>query len=487
MLSSVTGAQQTATRREAKERTIQGVRRPRRLSGLDASFLYLETATQPLQVFSVLELDASTIPGGYSYDLFRDELSARVRAIPAFREKLSSTFLNLDHPAWVEDSDFDVDHHVHRVGLRAPGGLVELGEICGLLAGLPLDRRGPLWELWVIEGVGGSLNGGRLAVVIKMHHAAADGVTYADFLSQLCSTESEPPPPVPVEAAAATSPLRMAIGGLARFVIRPLRLVISVLPATVRAVVDTVRRAAAGRAMAAPFSAPRTALNARLTAHRNVAFARLELDDVKKVKNHFGVTVNDVVMALASGVVRQLLLERGELPRSSLVAMVPASVHEPSDRPARNQVSGMFARLQTQIADPVARLRALAEANTNAKEHTSAIGATLLQDLFEILGPVILGIAKRVYARLTQFRPMYNVVVSNVPGPQMADYFLGAEVSAAYPFGPVLHGAGLNITVWTVNGKLHFGLISCSELLPDLWEMADGLAAGLNELLAEID
>ena len=459
--------------------------RPQRLSGLDASFLHLETDTQPLQVFSVLELDTATIPGGYRFDRFRDELSARVQAVPAFREKVSDSVLNLDHPVWEADSDFAIDRHVHRIALQTPGDRAEFGEICSRLAGLPLDRRRPLWEMWVIEGLGGSVDNGRLAVLLKMHHAAADGVTYTTLLSQLFSTEPEAPPPDPVQAAVATSPLRIAIGGLARLVIRPLLLILNVLPATLRAVVDTVRRAASGRAMAAPFCAPRTALNARLTAHRNVAFAQLDLDDVKRVKNHFGVTVNDVVMALVGGVLRQFLLDRGELPRSSLVALVPASVHQPSDRTARNQVSGMFARLQTHIADPVERLRALAEANTNAKEHTSAIGATLLQDWGQILGPVILGTAKRVYALLTRFRPMYNVVVSNVPGPQ-GRYFLGAEVSAMYPFGPVLHGAGLNITVLSINGKLHFGLISCSELLPDLWEVAGGFAVGLKELLAEI-
>ena len=147
----------------------------------------------------------------------------------------------------------------------------------------------------------------------------------------------------------------------------------------------------------------------------------------------------------------------------------------------------MFARLQTQIADPVERLRVLAEANTNAKEHTSAIGATLLQDWCQIAGRAILGVAKRVYARLTQSRPMYNLVVSNVPGPQIADYFLGAQVSAMYTFGPVMHGSGLNITVSSIKGKIHVGLISCPELLPDLWDVADGFAAGLNELLAKID
>ena len=151
--------------------------------------------------------------------------------------------------------------------------------------------------------------------------------------------------------------------------------------------VDTIRRAARGRAMAAPFTAPRTRLNGRLTPQRNVAFARLDLDDVKKVKNHFGVSVNDVAMALVSGVVRQFLLDRGELPGPSLVALVPVSVHEPSEGHGRNQVSGMFGRLQTQIADPVERLKALAEATTIAKEHASAIDAKLLQDFGQIAGP----------------------------------------------------------------------------------------------------
>jgi diacylglycerol O-acyltransferase / wax synthase len=165
---------------------------------------------------------------------------------------------------------------------------------------------------------------------------------------------------------------------------------------------------------------------------------------------------------------------------------VPVAVYEISDRHERNQVSGMYCRLQTQIADPAERLRAIAPANTIAKEHSSAIGEKLLQDWGQIIGPVLLGVAKRVYARLTQFRPMYNVVLSNVPGPQ-ARYFLGAEISAMYPLGPVLHGAGLNITLWSINGILHLGLISCQELLPDPGALADGFVVGLNELSAEID
>ena len=464
------------------------MQRLQRLSGLDASFLYLETPTQPLHVCSVLELDASTIPGGYTFERLRDELALRIKAIPTFREKLSNTFLNLDHPVWVEDDEFDIDRHVHRIGLPAPGGRVELAEICGHLASLPLDRRHPLWEMWAIEGLDGSdaRKGGRLAVMTKVHHAAVDGVTGANLMSQLCSVEPEAPAPEPVEASAEANPLRIALGGLGRFASRPINLATSVLPSTVSTVVDTVRRVAGGRAMANPFAAPQTPFNGSITAHRNVAFSQLDLEDVKTVKDHFGVKVNDVVMALVSGVLRRYLIDHDELPESSLVAMVQVSVHDRSDRPGRNQVSGMFSSLHTDVDDVGQRLMAIAEGNTVAKEHSSAIGATLLQDWSQFAGPAVFGVAMRVYARtsLTASRPVHNLVVSNVPGPQIPLYFLGAEVQGMYPLGPIFHGAGLNITVMSLNGRLNVGLISCPELLPDLWDMADGFAAGMAELLA---
>jgi WS/DGAT/MGAT family acyltransferase len=238
--------------------------------------------------------------------------------------------------------------------------------------------------------------------------------------------------------------------------------------------------------MASPFAAPQTPFNGSITAHRNVAFTQLDLADIKKVKEHFDVKVNDVVMALVSGVLRNFLLDRGELPESTLVAMVPVSVHDRSDRPGRNQVSGMFSSLHTEIDDVGQRLMAIAEGNTVAKEHSSAIGATLLQDWSQFAGPAVFGVAMRVYARsrLTESRPVHNLVVSNVPGPQIPLYFLGAEVEGLYPLGPIFHGAGLNITVMSLNGKLNVGLISCPELLPDLWDMADGFVAGMAELLA---
>ncbi|MBI3212487.1 MAG: wax ester/triacylglycerol synthase family O-acyltransferase [Mycobacterium sp.] len=457
-----------------------------RLSGLDASFLYLETPSQPLHVCSVLELDTSTVPGGYTFEGLLTDLTLRIKAMPEFRMKLADSFLNLDHPVWVEDNDFDVERHVHRIGLPAPGGRAELSEICGHIASLKLDRSRPLWEMWVIEGVAGPIaEGGSLAVLTKVHHAAVDGVTGANLMSQLCTTEPDAPAPEPVEAPGGAGQLEIAARGLARFATRPVNLATKVLPATVTTVVDTVRRAVNGSAMASPFNAPKTAFNASVTGRRNVAFAQLDLADVKEVKNAFGVKLNDVVMALVSGVLRQFLLDRDELPENSLVAMVPVSVHGRSDRPGRNKVSGMFTSLQTNIADPAERLLAIAEASSVAKEHSSAIAASLLQDWSQFAAPAVFGVAMRLYARsaLTEARPVHNLVVSNVPGPQVPLYFLGSEVKAMYPLGPIFHGSGLNITVMSLNGKLDVGLISTPELLPDLWDMADDFAVGMKELL----
>ncbi|UMB71577.1 WS/DGAT/MGAT family O-acyltransferase [Mycobacterium paraterrae] len=457
-----------------------------RLSGLDASFLYLETPSQPLHVCSILELDTSTMPGGYTFDRLRDELALRIKAMPQFREKLADSAFNLDHPVWVEDNDFDVNRHLHRIGLPPPGGRLELAEIAGHIASLQLDRTRPLWEMWVIEGVAGTdaHEGGRLAVMTKVHHAAVDGVTGANLMSQLCSTEPDAPAPDPVEGVGGANELEIALTGAMKFAARPLRLA-NALTDTASTVLKTVLRARSGQTMAPPFAAPRTAFNDTITAERNIAYAQLDLDDVKTVKDYFGVKVNDVVMALVSGVLRQFLLDRGELPESSLVAMVPVSVHEKSDRPGRNQVSGMFASLQTHIADPVERIKAIADANSVAKQHSSAIKATLLQDWSQFAAPAVFGAAMRVYARtsLTKRIPVHNLVVSNVPGPQVPLYFLGSEVKAMYPLGPIFQGSGLNITVMSLAGKLNVGIIACPELLPDLWELADDFGVGMEELL----
>jgi diacylglycerol O-acyltransferase len=254
-----------------------------------------------------MELDTSTVPGGYDFQRLRGALSLRIKAMPAFREKLADSAVNLDHPVWVDDDNFEVDRHLHRIGLPAPGGRTELSEICGHIASLPLDRRRPLWEMWVIEGVAGTdcHRDGRVAVMTKVHHASVDGVTGANLMSQLCATEADAPAPAPdpAEGVGGGSAWQIAAGGLVRFATRPLHLA-NVVPQTLSSVVATVRKAREGQTMPRPFAAPRTAFNASISGRRNIAYAKLDLDDVKEVKNHFGVKVNDVVMALVSGVDR---------------------------------------------------------------------------------------------------------------------------------------------------------------------------------------
>ncbi len=450
-----------------------------RLSGLDAFFLYLETPTQPLNVCCILELDTSTMPGGYTYARFRAALSKHVKAVPEFRMKLADTQLNLDHPVWVDDDNFHLRRHLHRVGIPAPGGRRELAEICGYVAGLPLDRDRPLWEMWVIEG---GARSDSVAVMLKVHHAVVDGVAGANLLAHLCSQEPEAPDPRPVRGAGGANPLQIAVSGLKGFALRPLRLA-TVVPATMLTLMRTALRARDGRTMAAPFSAPPTPFNGRLSRHRNIAYTQLDMRDVKRVKDRFGVTVNDVVVALCAGVLRRFLLQRGELPDAPLVATVPVSVHDKSDRPGRNHTTWMFCHVESQISDPAERVRATAARNIAAKDHTAAIGPTLLHDWTQFGGQSMFGAAMKILPRIPiSSSPVYNLILSNVPGPQGQLYFLGCGIDTMYPLGPLLT-AGLNITVMSLNGELGIGIIACPDLLPDLWGIADAFPDALKELL----
>lgn len=451
-----------------------------RLSGLDAFFLYMETPTQPLNVCCVLELDTSTMPGGYSFARLCAALTKSVRAIPEFRMKLADSQFNPDHPVWVDDEDFQLRRHLHRIAVPAPGGRRELSEICGHIAGLPLDRDRPLWEMWVIEG---DARDDGLTVMLKVHHALVDGVAGANLLAQLCSPQPDAPIPLPAHGVGPASAMQIAASGLWNIAKRPLKLA-TVLPATVLTVAQTVLRAREGKTMAAPFSAPPTPFNGSLTRSRNVAFTQLDMRDVKRVKNQFGVTVNDVVVALCSGVLRRFLLERGELPDTPLVATVPVSVRGKSDRPGRNHTSLMFCRLENQISDPIERIRTIAEGNTAAKEHTGAMGPSLLHDWSEFGSQTLFGAAMSIMPRMqVGGSPVYNMILSNVPGPQDQLYFLCCAIDSMSPLGPLLLGAGLNITVMSLNGALGIGIISCPDLVPELWEMADAFPDALKELL----
>jgi diacylglycerol O-acyltransferase / wax synthase len=456
-----------------------------RLSGLDASFLYFETPAHLMHVCGLLTLDTSTMPSAYTFGSVRAALRERLEATPEFRRKLHNPLLNIDHPVWVDDEDFDIEHHVRRAAVPSPGGPRELAEVCADIAAQPLDRRRPLWEMWLIEG----LTDGSLAVMTKMHHATVDGVSGASLISELCSLEPDAPPFGSLRERTAPPPRPrdrdIVLDGVLGIAKRPLRLA-QVLPHTLATVPNWVQRARRGQAMPAPFSAPRTSFNGTVTGHRTVAFTRLDLAEIKQIKNAFGTTVNDVVLSICSGALRRYLADNGELPDASLVAMVPVSVHGRTKRAGTNKVSGMFANLASDIADPVERLRAIAKANLAAKQHHQTMSASLLQDWAQFAAPNTFGLAVRVYSRLRladRHPVIHNLVISNVPGPPMPIYFLGARITGFFPFGPVFHGAGLNITVLSNDGHMDVGLIACRELAPDLWTLADDLPVALDELL----
>jgi WS/DGAT/MGAT family acyltransferase len=333
----------------------------------------------------------------------------------------------------------------------------------------------------VIEGLHGK---DALSVVLKAHHAVVDGIGGSNLLAQLCSTEPDAPPPEPADRIGGAHPLQIAASGLIGAAMRPWRLA-KVVPATALTLAETFLRArSGGPTMAAPFAAPPTAFNRTFTRRRNVALTNVDLEDVKTVKNRFGVTVNDVVTALCAGALRQFLLQRRELPDRPMVASVPVSVRGRSERPGRNQTTWMFCRLETHIDDPAERLRRIAEGNASAKDHAAALGPSLLQDWTQVAGQTMFGAAMKVLPRIPlPEKPPHNLVLSNVPGPQEQLYFLGCRLDAMYPLGPLIAGAGLNMTVMSLHGRLGVGIISCPDLVADLWELADAFPAALKELL----
>jgi WS/DGAT/MGAT family acyltransferase len=457
-----------------------------RLSGLDASFLYFETPTVHMHVCATIVFDPSTMAGGYSFDKIKDFLQSRLHLVPPYRRKLATVPFNLDHPYWVEDESFDLDYHVRRIGCPAPGTEEQLADIAADIAGRQLDRTRPLWEVWVVEG----LENGHVAVVAKMHHSTVDGVSGANVMVHFFDLEpgvAEKPLRDDWKPERKPSDVEMLGRALVSRAMRPVQLV-GMIPQTVGAVAKFVLARRGGDAgMPTPFTAPRTSFNAAVTPHRKVAFARVSLEEIKFVKRTFGTTVNDVVLAVASGALRRYLEEGRELPDKSLIAAVPVSVRsdDEGDQEGANRVSAMFASLATDIEDPVERLMAIHEVNKGAKEEHQAIGAELLQNWAQFAAPTTFSLAARAYSalKLAERHPViHNLVISNVPGPSFPLYFAGAKLVGMNPLGPVMDGAGLNITVLSYMDSVDWGLIACRETMPNLWRLAAAIPDALAEL-----
>jgi WS/DGAT/MGAT family acyltransferase len=463
-----------------------------RLSGLDASFLYLETRSMLMQVVGMIEIDPSTVPGGWSFDGMLREMDRRITAMPTFRRKLHDSLFNLDHPVWIEDRSFDIERHVHRVALPDPGGDVELADFCAHIAGVPLDRSKPLWEMWVIEG----RPHGTVSIMLRMHHASVDGVSAADLLAQLCSLTPDDPDldddKIGASAGNASLPA-LVTDGLVNFAVRRPISIARMLPQTARVPFQWISRSRQNEAMPAPFSAPRVAFNGTITPHRSIAFTQISLDDIKTIKNHFDATVNDVVMAVCAGGLRHYLEQTDDLPDKPLVAAVPVSTHDEGDDDrlvvaGTNKVTAMMMTLPTDVEDPVARIEAMRESSAKAKSHHKALDATLLRGWAQLIPPMTIGALVRLYSNyhLADRHPAaVNVIISNVPGPSFPLYFLGSRIRALFPLGPIADGMGLNLTVMSCDGQMNFGAIACKEQMPDAWPFMRAIEDEVKALLAE--
>jgi len=480
----------------------------RQLTSLDAQFLALETRRQSGHVASVAILDPSTTPSGTLAIADIEALIAeRLPLLPPLRWRLLEVPLGLDYPYWIDDEDFDLNFHVRELGLAAPGTDEQLAEQVARIVSRPLDRARPLWELYLIGG----LASGHVALLTKIHHAVIDGLSGAEILGLLLDLTPEgrvvdtrgpwgDNEAVPGELGM----LVRGLAGAARYPLRALRALPSAAPnleetqfaaipgaATLGRLVSRAQRAIlrqqAPLVERGQLAAPKTTFSGRISAHRRFTFGQLSLDDVKAVKNAHGCTVNDVIVSICAGAVRRWLIAHDELPDSPLVAQIPVSVRtEEQIGTYGNQIMLMAAPLLTDVADPVERLRGTHDALGDMKERHRALPASLLADANHFIPPAVFSRAARLTFGLATSgagRPVWNLVISNVPGPQFPLYCAGAKLVANYPVSVITHGMGLNITVMSYMGHLDLGIVADREQMPDITRLIGWLGDELALLM----
>jgi diacylglycerol O-acyltransferase len=476
----------------------------RQLTSLDAQFLALETARQSGHVAGLAILDPSTAPGGkLGCPEVTRLLSERLPMLPPLRWQLVEVPFGLDYPYWVDDVDFDLDYHVRELALAAPGSDTQLAEQVARIVSRPLDRARPLWELYVIEG----LESGRVAVLTKIHHAVVDGLSGAEIMGLLLDLTPEgrelpdSNPPGAGQAPGGLEMLARGLLGLPRYPVRALRSLPAAIPnldqtpfgvlpgaGEVSRLATRLRGLARrdGLPGAESLNAPKTLFNAPISPHRRFAFGTLSLDEVKAVKNAHRVTVNDVVVSLCAGAVRRWLIEHDDLPDDPLVAQIPVSVRTDEEFGTfGNRILLMAAPVFTDEPDPVRRLERTHEALLVMKERHRALPAALLQDANHFVPPAVFARAARLtfrYSTSRPGRPTWNLVISNVPGPQFPLYLAGARLEANYPVSVITDGMGLNITVMSYMGHLDFGLVADRDQMPDLDRLLDWLREELDAL-----
>jgi WS/DGAT/MGAT family acyltransferase len=462
----------------------------RQLTSLDAQFLAMETPRQYGHVSGIAVLDPSTAPGRKLHlDDIQQLIADRLPLLPPFRWRLAEVPFGLDYPYWIDDPDFDLDFHVRELALPRPGTDDQLSEQVARIFARPLDRSRPLWELYLIHG----LKGGKVALLTKIHHAVVDGMSGAEILGVLLdiSPEGREAPEAPGGAGDAVpgqlEMLTRGVLGLPRYPLRLLESLPRALPSIEEvAIYDAlpgareVARLARGVQAALGLGGgvtertqlrpPRTSFNGRVSPHRRLAISKMSLDDVKAVKNAHGCTVNDVIVSICAGAVRRWLIKHGELPGTPLVAQIPVSVRTTEQLGTfGNRIMLMSAPLFTDEAGATRRLQRTHDAMSDMKERHKAMPADLLQDATNFIPPAVFSRAARLtFAISSNARPTWNMVVSNVPGPQFPLYCAGARLDALYPVSVVTDGMGLNITVMSYLGQLHFGIVADREMMPDV-------------------
>lgn len=462
-----------------------------RLSGMDASFVYGETPSWHMHAGGLVVLDPSTAPSGFDVHRLRALLGARVGSLGPFLRRLVEVPLGLDRPAWVNDPHLDLARQIRRVGVPPPGGPRELGDLVGDLFAYKLERDRPLWEIWFVEG----LEGGRVGLLVKVHHSLVDGARGARLYELLFDLTPDAPferPGTPeVREERIPSEWEMALRALPRLAATPLRAA-NTAGHLGRSALRMLRFHGTPEWQSAtlPFQAPRTSLNQSITPHRGFAFCSVPLSGVKTIKNAFSVTVNDVVLGICAGALRRYLADRGELPHKPLIAQVPVAVHVDGGGDASadgwgNAVAVMGAALPTQLDDPAEQLRAIHTSTHSAKAMQQALGDDLILDLADVAPPGVLAAGVRAYSRFRlseHHPPIFNLIVSNVRGPSIPLYVAGARLVANYPIGPLLDGGGLNITVLSYLDHVDFGFVVCPEIVEDPWLLADATVAAFAEI-----
>ena len=462
-----------------------------RMSGGDAGFLYLETPSMHMHTLKIAILEPSA---DNRFDRLIEMMTERLRLLPPMRRRVVPVPFALHHPVLVTQREIDPRRHFFRHDVGGEGTMRDLERLIGEICSTPLDRSFPLWELHLCEG----LADGRVAIVGKIHHAMADGLAANAMLANVMDVSStEMRTSVRTESHDGVDDPSRSL--LVRHALRDAAVQLLDFPALVA---STVRRLAAvaryrrdtGARVPVPVKdAPRTSFNGPLTPRRSFATATVPLADLKRVRTVHadieGLTLNDVVLAVASGALRRWLALHDEHPRGSLTAGVPVGLdaNEPEPRLFGNNVSNMFTTLATDVDDPGARLRAISTTTRHAKAISQRLGPALME-WSQFAPPAPFGAAVRAYSRLrgARFHPAaFNAIVSNVPGPRERVKIAGAQLSDVFSVGPLTEGIGLNITVWSYVDRMNFSLLACPDLLPDVEVLASFVPAALAELLGE--